>query len=82
MVCKSTGELYPIGSLMSMLMAFQRLICKEQERRINESGIVETTFDICKHPFFYSCRRGSQSALEASKNAGINKKRRKVDAIT
>ena len=75
MVCKSSGELYPTGSLMSMLMAFQRLICKEQERRINESGIVETTFDIRKHPFFGSCRRGLQSALEASRNAGVNKKK-------
>ena len=82
MVCKSSGELYLIGSLMSMLMDFQRLICKEQERRINESRIVETTFDIRKHSFFGLCRRGLQSALEASRNAGVNKKRRKVGAIT
>lgn len=34
MCCKCNGERNPSASLMSIFMAFQRMLCKEQEKRV------------------------------------------------
>ena len=50
-VCKSSGQRYPTGSLMGFMKAFNRLLCKEQGRRIWVTKTLEILFDIMKNPF-------------------------------
>ena len=42
----------------------------------------EPPFDIRKNPFFIDCSKSLLLAMEHSRDAGANKKRRKVNAIT
>lgn len=67
---------------MGFMMAFNRLLCKEQARRVRRTKILETPFDIMKNPFFISANKSLLKSMEKSRDAGVNKGRRKVDALT
>lgn len=82
MLCKNSGERYPTVSIMNFFMGFNRILIMEQKRRIIETGIVEPQFCIQSHPWFLGAGRAVLRAMELSRNSGVNKDRRKVDALS
>ena len=81
MCCKCNGERYPLASLISIFMAFQCILYKEQGKQVKQLCINKPSFDIRKNPFFIDCKKSLVIAMEHSRDAGANKKRRKVDAL-
>ena len=81
-VCKSSSKRYPTGSLMGFMKAFNRLLCKEQGHRIRVTKTLEIPFDIMKNPFFIGATKSLLKSMEKSRDVGVNKGRRKVDALT
>ena len=81
-VCKLDGSLYPLASLMNMYMFFNRMICRSQEDRCCRTNTSEAEFKIMKHPLFIKSTRAVVSSMQRSRAAGVEIKRRKVEAIS
>ncbi|KAG0631326.1 hypothetical protein M758_1G244300, partial [Ceratodon purpureus] len=81
-VCKDSGQRYPSGSIRNMHRSFNRIICKAQTKRIAETKVNEIPFDITENPFFIQVNNAVIQSMELSRNAGVNKVRKKPKSIT
>ena len=81
-VCKLDGSLYPPASLMNLYMSFNQMICRAQDDRVCQTNISELEFRITKHPLFIKTTCAVVSSMQKSRDARVEIKRRKVEAIS
>ena len=79
---KKNGKRYPSQSVMGIYKGFNRIMCKVQSNRIDETGVNEEQFVMHSHPIFGRVNKSVILAMKKSIMAGANKERRKVDYFT
>jgi hypothetical protein len=75
---KKNGKEYPLGSLMNLLGAFNRVLRQKQEARIMVSGIDEPVFNMKSSPLFRRVCLACVLAMRRSREAGIGTERKQV----